>query len=241
MRAIDVTFADDVDNLRFDEVLLREAEAGRLSGALRFWESSRLFIVLGRSGKVEDELCLDAVGRDGVAVYRRSSGGGTVVQGPGCLNYAFVLAKQQGDLQDVRASYRWISEQVLSVLRQMGIPAGYEPISDLALEGRKFSGNAQRRSRRYVLHHGTLLYDFALDTITKYLRQPVVQPPYRANRPHASFLTNIAIQPGRFKALLSGRMGAQLCHDLLPHERTALSGSRDTSQVESIALPVPGA
>ena len=45
-------------------------------------------------------------------------------------------------------------------------------ISDLAIGGRKFSGSAQQRKRRFLLHHGTLLYGFDIPSIGRYLRLP---------------------------------------------------------------------
>lgn len=57
---------------------------------------------------------------------------------------------------------------------------------------RKFSGNAQRWLRNAFLHHGTILYDFDLDRITRYLKLPSRQPDYRQGRPHAEFVTNLA-------------------------------------------------
>lgn len=233
MRAIDMTFEDAGDNLRFDECLLRLAEAGQIPGALRFWESQQPFVVLGRSGRLDADVDVAAVKRDGIAVYRRSSGGGTVVQGPGCLNYAFVL-DQQADRAHIRGSYRWISAQVLGVLSECGIDAQYEPISDLALEGCKFSGNAQRRSRRFLLHHGTLLYDFELASIARYLKLPAAQPPYRANRSHAAFVRNVPVAPAWFKQGLSTRMGAQLVSELTPQEVQALAQARTLTNVETL-------
>ena len=49
---------------------------------------------------------------------------------------------------------------------------------------RKICGNAQRWKRRAFLHHGTILYDFDLAKIERYLRLPARQPDYRAGRAH---------------------------------------------------------
>ena len=65
--------------------------------------------------------------------------------------------------------------------------------TDLALNGRKVSGNAQRRGRRALLHHGTLLYAFDASLAARYLRDPHRQPAYRAGRPHTDFLGNLPL------------------------------------------------
>ena len=66
-------------------------------------------------------------------------------------------------------------------------------ISDLAIAGRKFSGNAQQRKRRFLLHHGTLLYAFDLTPVGRFLRLPPRQPEYRAGRDHTTFLRNLPL------------------------------------------------
>jgi lipoate-protein ligase A len=64
-------------------------------------------------------------------------------------------------------------------------------ISDLTYKGSKISGNAQQRKRTHLLHHGTILYAFDLAVVSRYLRLPVRQPAYRANRTHHDFLVNL--------------------------------------------------
>lgn len=68
-----------------------------------------------------------------------------------------------------------------------------EGISDLALDGRKVSGNAQRRSSAAVLHHGTVLCGFNVGRVGRYLRRPQKEPAYRAGRGHEEFLTNLPV------------------------------------------------
>ena len=67
-------------------------------------------------------------------------------------------------------------------------------ISDLAINNIKFSGNAQRRLKKAILFHGTILYNFQLSLIEKYLKHPPIQPAYRENRPHDQFIQNIPLK-----------------------------------------------
>jgi len=83
-----------------------------------------------------------------------------------------------------------ILDRITEVLTAKAPHVGFDGSSDLCLAGKKFSGNAQRRRRNWLLHHGTLLYNFPLDQISRYLREPPRQPTYRASRPHADFVTN---------------------------------------------------
>ena len=87
-RVVDRTFDSPEENLAFDDMLLAEAEE-----TIRFWESSTPFLVLGRSGRADQEVNLAACEADGIPVLRRSSGGGTILQAPGCLNFALILSR----------------------------------------------------------------------------------------------------------------------------------------------------
>ena len=211
MQRRDITFPNPQDNINFDEVLFYLAEKHQAGEYLRFWESSSVFIVLGRIGRAEIDVKLNHTQEDNIPVLRRSSGGGTVVQGPGCLNYTFILERQKHpELNDLRKSYEWISARVIGALRQAGVEAYFRPISDLATgpSEKKFSGNAQHRGKRYILHHGTILYKFDLSLISRYLNMPLDIPEYRKERPHTDFVTNIPLDPHVFKNHLAQNFSA---------------------------------
>lgn len=232
---IDYSFSDPMDNLCYDDALLSLAESGTCQAALRFWESHVSFVVLGRSGDPAYDLHREVVRKAKVKVFRRSSGGGTVVQGRGCLNYAVVLPKV-GRWQDVRTSYCEISTWLLSVLQEQGVKGVYKPISDLAVGGRKFSGNAQRRSRNFILQHGTLLYDFDLGCISRWLAQPRDQPPYRANRSHSDFVTNVSFNPHVLKARLASAFHGEIQYEPLAGSLEVLVKQRELGRVQQLDI-----
>src|SRR5476651_469365 len=114
MQLRDISFPTPQENIAFDDVLLSLAEKQSRGEFLRFWESSKIFIVLGRIGRAETDVNAIHTQKDNIPVLRRSSGGGTVVQGPGCLNYTLVLSKQKHpEINDLRQSYAWISQKVI--------------------------------------------------------------------------------------------------------------------------------
>jgi lipoate---protein ligase len=197
----DISFPTAKENLLFDDVLLYMAETDITEDVLRFWESPEDFIVLGRVGKEKEDVRAEEALRDGVKVFRRSSGGGTVVQGQGCLNYSLILSKEPAHINDLRQSYAFILGNVVSALVKLNIQAQFLPISDIALvEGqKKISGNAQKRGRKYILHHGTILYQFDLNKITQYLRMPQDIPAYRQGRNHMDFVANVNVSAEKLK------------------------------------------
>jgi lipoate-protein ligase A len=204
MRLLDLTLASPARNLALDEALLEAAEAGEGPETLRFWESVVPFVVLGYGNRAAAEVDLAACAAAAVPVLRRCSGGGTVVQGPGCLNYALVLRCDRPGLQSIPGANRVTMETHRAAVQPL--LAGRVAVqghTDLTLDGRKFSGNAQRRRRAFLLFHGTFLLNFDLPQISRLLHRPTHQPAYRAGRSHAEFLVNLNVRADLLKAALA--------------------------------------
>lgn len=202
MHLLETTLPLLAENLALDEVLLLDAEAGSPE-VLRLWEWPHHAVVLGAGGRFAAEVVEDACQADAVPIVRRSSGGGTVLLGPGCLNYSLIL-RFDGDpaFADLHASYRVILGRLQRGLEPFASGLTLQGTSDLALGDRKCSGNAQQRKRTHFLHHGTLLYAFDFAPVARYLKAPPRQPEYRHGRSHADFLTNVPIARAKLKRVM---------------------------------------
>lgn len=213
---IDHTLATPEENLALDEALLLESE--EVGGdapleILRFWESPSHFVVLGVADRYHDSVHVEACARDSIPVLRRSSGGGTVLQGPGCLNYSLVLSLEtRPELRLIDRSYAVILETIASALGGTQ-SVDFQGISDLSVGNLKISGNAQKRKKRTLLHHGTLLYGFEATLITRYLQEPEKQPDYREQRRHADFVVNLELSVTDIKARLTTAWDAAISVD----------------------------
>lgn len=190
----DLSFSSPLQNIVFDEFLLQRAQSSGGEDVLRLWESPVLCVVPGLGSKLSEDVDVDACRRERIDIVRRSSGGGTVLQGKGCLNFSFICRKQRNPaLNDLHQSYHVILDPVIAMLNDLGVRVRFQPVSDLAFvdNDKKISGNAQRRLRDVILHHGTILYDFDLSLIGRYLRIPMHTPEYREGRSHEEFVANI--------------------------------------------------
>ena len=191
---LDRTLSGVAANLALDEALLIAAEDGRGGPALRIWELPEFAVVLGASGRWRSEVRVDACEADGVPIARRSSGGGTVVIGPGALNFAVILPiDSHPALAAVDLAQLHLLGKVADALKAAGLPVEVRGSGDLTLGPRKFSGSAQRRMRRHLLVHATILYDFPLERIGRYLATPARQPSYREGRSHLDFVANLPL------------------------------------------------
>jgi lipoate-protein ligase A len=209
MNFLDLTLAQPADNLALDEALLLQAEAGQAGEVLRLWEWPHRAVVLGSGCRLADDVDEAACAAQGVPILRRSSGGGTVLLGPGCLLFSLVLSYERAaELEAIRPSYAYVLDRVERALADVVPGVELAGISDLAVAGRKFSGNAQQRKRRYLLHHGTLLYAFDLASIGHFLSLPQRQPEYRAGRSHQAFLMNLPLPVEELKRRLRAAWNA---------------------------------
>lgn len=191
------------ETIGIDEILLLKAESGCIGETLRFWIPKEYYVVVGRAGKVEEECFVDRCEQDGVKVIRRISGGGTVLQGPGCLNYSVILSFEEREgMRDIRSSYAAILGMIIDELEKEGYNASAVPLSDIALDDKKISGNAQARKKKFFLHHGTFLFGLDLDRIPVYLKHPPNEPVYRKGRSHRDFLTNLPIGQSKLEELI---------------------------------------
>ncbi len=194
MKILDLTFSTAEENLACDEALLDTCEEGGSPEVLRFWEPTSSFAVLGFSCSWKSDVKNDGLSPL-VPTFRRASGGGTVLQGPGCLNYSLILKIDRDPcLANLKASNFYVMVNHKEALsKKLGGNVEVQGYTDLTYHNLKFSGNAQRRKRHYLLFHGTFLLNFDLLQIESYLPLPKLQPAYRLGRPHLSFLTNIPL------------------------------------------------
>ena len=212
MKFLELSFDEPAANLACDEALLEmmEADFSRRScdGCLRIWQAKKYFVVVGHSDRMQSNVNVAACNDHSIPILRRISGGGTVVQGPGCMNYSLIL-KNGARLKNVGDTFKYVLERHRSVTEKVcGVTVRLEGISDLTCDGFKFSGNAQYRKARFVLVHGTFLLNVDLSVLETLLPMPAKQPAYRRRRSHLEFVTNLHVDPSQ---LCSGLKNAWAC------------------------------
>ena len=154
------TSGDGWTNLGTDEWFLEHVAPDEM--ALYFYINDNA-VILGRNQNPWAECDLAAMERDHVQLVRRITGGGAVYHDRGNLNFSFIAGSGRYD-QDRQLRL------ILEAVRALGIPCEATGRNDLAVEGRKFSGNAFCKRSKVQQHHGTLLVASDLDQLQKYLR-----------------------------------------------------------------------
>jgi lipoate-protein ligase A len=221
VRFLDLTYPSPAENLACDEALLDQCADGAGAEFLRFWESPVHFVVLGFSGQLLKEIRAEGCAARGVPVLRRVSGGGTVLQGPGVLNYAVVMRPGSvHEASSVRGAHRFVLGKVAGAVASLtGEEVRLEGDSDLAIAGWKISGNAQRRKGRAVVVHGTILLGLDFSIVEDVLPLPDRRPEYREARGHTEFMRNLKLDREDVKKKLREVWNAEERASAPPAER----------------------
>jgi lipoate-protein ligase A len=214
------------EDLALDEAFLIEADLGRGSPLLRFWEPAGDAVVMGASCRMRDEVNVDACRADDLPILRRTSGGGTVVVGPGVLCVSVFLPEAWSpELNTVDRAQRYVLESIASAIRRAGPGVDVQGRGDLALAGRKCAGSAQRRLKLWLMVHCSIIYDFDIERIERYLALPRRQPEYRAGRSHRDFLVNLGMPREALKDAIRAGLADGPCSTDRPNLPKDLVGS----------------
>jgi lipoate-protein ligase A len=224
MKLCDLTLPTPAENLACDEALLDLCEAGDSDELLRLWALPRYFVVLGYANRTATEVNLSFCRELNIPVLRRCTGGGTVLQGPGVLNYSLIVrTDDSGPFHSIAATNKFILERHRDALARLVLaPVEWRGQTDLAIGGLKCAGNAQRRRRRFLLFHGSFLLHLDIGLLEKTLPQPSRQPDYRINRSHSEFLVNLNVPDHALKAALGKAWDATAPLDPIPFDQIAL-------------------
>lgn len=147
-------------NLAYEEYLVESAGADE---AILFLWQNHDTVVIGCNQNPWRECDISAMGRDGVKLARRVTGGGAVFHDMGNLNFSFIAPKAEYDVVRQGAV-------IIGALQKVGLAAEQTGRNDITIGGRKFSGNAFMHRKTTSLHHGTILIGADMSRLSGYLQ-----------------------------------------------------------------------
>ncbi|TWT79347.1 putative lipoate-protein ligase A [Planctomycetes bacterium CA13] len=232
MQILKHALSDPADQLALDESLLlmadeaskqEDSSAKRSNEVIRVWQFRDPVVVVGRSSRVAEEVDVAYCQAESIPVFRRCTGGASIVAGPGCLMYSVVLdVDMRPTIGRIDLAHEFVMQRVLQAVRQQLPDVAFQGTCDLTFQNKKFSGNSMRMVRHHVLYHGTILYAADLDRIARCLRTAPRQPDYRQGREHSQFITNIPVNPEVLEQSLYEVFGAsEVSCDNLPVDNIA--------------------
>ena len=119
-------------------------------------------IIAGKHQNILGEIDAQWAREHNIILARRLSGGGTVYEDDGNLNFSFIC--NCPNLEEI--SYKRFTYPIILALSSLGIIAEYSGRNDLLLVNRKISGNAMHIYKKRVICHGTLLFNTELKNLS---------------------------------------------------------------------------
>ncbi len=161
-RVIGLEEHDAFRNMAIDESILEHVKSGSSKPTIRLYRWNPSAVSIGRFQSMMDEVNVQKCKELGITCVRRITGGGAVYHDyNGELTYS-IIAPQSEFPTGIRESYALICGWIINGLKGVGIEAGFAPINDITVNGKKISGNAQTRKDGVLLQHGTILYNLDL-------------------------------------------------------------------------------
>ncbi len=143
-------------NLAMEDMLCDFVESQNEETAVVYFWVNVSCVVCGRNQNPFAECNMDYLMKNNIVLVRRKSGGGTVFQDAGNLNFTFIANEGYFDKQKSMMI-------VCNALNNLGIPAIISGRNDIIIKGKKISGSAFCRRDNACIHHGTLLIDTDLE------------------------------------------------------------------------------
>lgn len=117
-------------------------------------------VIFGRHQVMEAEVNVDFCRANGIAMYRRKSGGGCVYADEGNLMMSMISPNKHSDVV-----FQSFLDKVSGVLRDLGFAAVKSEHNDILVEGYKVSGNACYALSTGTIVHGTMLVNVDFEAL----------------------------------------------------------------------------
>lgn len=182
MKFIKLKSTDPYYNLAVEEYLFRNS----CDDIFMLWQNDRT-VVIGKNQNAYAEVNLEYAKENNILLSRRITGGGAVYHDMGNVNYSFITSSDKAQSLD----YEYFTMPIIKALSSLGLTCYLSGRNDIICESKKISGNAQYSANGRILHHGTLLFDADVDTMTNVLRANKEKLEFNAVKSHASRVTNL--------------------------------------------------
>lgn len=170
-------------NLAAEEYFLKEFK----DECFMLWRNEPC-IIIGKNQNTLSEINIDYIKKNNIPVIRRLSGGGAVFHDLGNVNFTFIA----NDKEDSFKNFKKFTKPIIEVLEKLGIKAEFTGRNDLAIDGKKFSGNAQYNFKNRILHHGTLLFSSNMADLSLALKKNPLKFMDKGVKSISSRVTNIS-------------------------------------------------
>ncbi len=172
---------DPYFNLASEEYLLKHKQGYYIY----LWKNSPA-VIIGNNQNTLLEVNLKNAESKNVKIVRRMTGGGAVYHDLNNVCYSVVAP-----YSNTENNYVKFTTPVIEFLNSLGVKAEFSGRNDITIDGKKISGNAQVVYKDRILHHGTLLFDTDLTTLSDVLIENKLKTQSKGVKSIRARVTNI--------------------------------------------------
>jgi lipoate-protein ligase A len=154
------------------------------------WQPNGTYIVLGRANSIESSVIEENALLDNIKIFKRPSGGESVVLSPNMLIFSSKFKKER----DKRPGdyFAAINSALIKEFTSLGINGLYSKgISDISIHNKKIMGSSMYLNGSTLFYHAVLNVCEDVNLLSRYLKHPNREPDYRIGRSHTEFVTSI--------------------------------------------------
>jgi lipoate---protein ligase len=155
---------DPYFNIAAEYQMLLDADS-----SVRFfvWQN-RPAVICGRNQNLYGECDVEYLQTNRILPVRRFSGGGTVFQDLGNVNFTFLTREENADTE----KYMNVIQRALSFF---DVTCQFSGRNDLLCQGKKFSGHAYYTENGNHMYHGTIMVNVDMGTLDKVLKPSFIK------------------------------------------------------------------
>ena len=172
---------DPYFNLASEEYLLKQKK----EFYIYLWINSPA-VIIGNNQNTLLEVNLKNAESKKIKVVRRITGGGAVYHDLNNICYSIIAPYSASE-----NNYLKFTAPVIEFLNSLGVKAEFSGRNDIAIDGKKISGNAQVIYKDRILHHGTLLFDSDLTALNDVLIENKLKTESKGVKSIRARVTNI--------------------------------------------------
>jgi lipoate-protein ligase A len=226
-RFLDVTLNDPYSNLAAEEALFTACR----TPTLRVWQNQRS-VIIGRAQLARLETDLDYCEAMGIPIVRRFTAGGAVYNGPGNLNWTFVVPCSTDNTRmlftnDATAVFASFGRLVVEALVACSVKCTLVSPNRIETAAGKISGMAAYISRRALICHGTILMSADLVEVERLSSPAPAKADRRYPRSRSTKVANAGVEGGLFVRELKRAAG-------LPESSTDSMSEEEASLTQAL-------
>lgn len=195
------------------------------------------YVCIGAHQELEKEVNVEFAEANGLPIYRRHVGGGTVLLDAGQYFWHFVVPTDEVD-STPEALFERYSQPAIDTYQHFGVDATYAPVNDIVADGKKIGGTGAGDVGEATVIVGSFMLDFDVERMAKVVRAPSEKFQDKMYQTLQKNMTTMRTQLGEippldelravFRDAVEDRLGWELRDDVPTDEETAaIDAARD--------------